>query len=809
MEETKNIILPIQGMTCANCVATIERNLKKEKGVATVSVNLSSERAVVNFSENETNLNALIQRVERAGYGVLQVENDILLEALSDSHEVDRIAEKLGAMDGVMKVTGNVVQEKITVSYIPTMVDMQEIYKALKKIGFHPIIPVGALDSEQKAREREIKNQRTLLIVGLIFTIPLFVLSMAHDFNVLPEFLHMGKWLNYLFLALATPVQFYVGARFYQGAVKSLRGGSANMDVLIALGSSVAYVFSILVLTGLVQGHVYFETSAMIITLIRLGKYLEVNAKGRTSEAMKKLVNLQVKNATVKREGIEIKIPAEEIQVGDIIVVRPGEKIAVDGEVVDGHTSIDESLITGESLPVNKEAGDQVIGGTINKQGVMTFRATKIGKDTVLSQIIKMVEEAQSSKAPIQRLADTVSAYFVPIVILLALVTFVLWNFILKIPLSASDQTVFSRALINMTAVLVIACPCAMGLATPTAVMVGSGRGAERGILFRSAEALERAGKVDTLVFDKTGTITKGQPSVIDIFVIGKKYTENELVKLAASVENGSEHVLGEAILAEAGNRGIELVEMKDFHAFPGLGVSASVKENLVELGNERFLHQQGIFYTPDENVNRILQKKALTGIYIAVDKELVGVFGIADQIKSESIETVKKLKAMGMKVILLTGDNQATAEAIAYQAGIEDVLADVLPMGKADAISGLQREGRKVAMVGDGVNDAPALAQADVGIAVGTGTDVALSTAPITLLSGELGKVVEVVQLSKKTLNTIKQNLFWAFFYNVILIPVAAMGYLSPMFAAGAMAFSSVFVVTNSLRLKRAKIPA
>ncbi len=781
MEDTKNVILPIKGMTCANCVATVERNLKKEKGVGTVSVNLSSERAVVNYSQSETNLDALIHRVERAGYGVLQVENDILLEKLNDAHELDRIIEKLNSLEGVTKVVGNVVKEKITITYIPTMVDLQDLYKALQKIGFHPIIPEGAQDSEQKAREREIKHQKKLLVLGLIFTIPLFVLSMGRDFNLLPAFLQNAGWLNYLFLALATPVQFYIGAQFYSGAVKSLRGGSANMDVLIALGSTVAYIFSILVMAGIVQGHVYFETSAMIITLIRLGKYLEVKAKGRTSEAMKKLVNLQAKNATIKRDGKEIKIPVEEIQVGDILIVRPGEKVAVDGEVVEGNTSVDESLITGESLPVVKQPGDKVIGGTINKQGLIAFKATKIGKETVLSQIIRMVEEAQSSKAPIQRLADTVSAYFVPIVILLALITFVLWYFVLKIPLSSADQTVLSRAIIRMTAVLVIACPCAMGLATPTAVMVGSGKGAERGILFRSAEALERAGKVDTLVFDKTGTITKGQPAVIDIFLLDKKYKEDELLRLAASVENGSEHVLGEAILAEAGNRGLKLEKMTDFQAYAGLGVSARVGAQLVELGNERFLAQNGIQNRIDETVSKTLQEKALTAIYIAVDKKLAGVFGIADQIKSESVATVEKLKAMGIRVVLLTGDNRATAEAIARQVGIDDVLAEVLPMGKADAIKSLQEKGRNVVMVGDGVNDAPALAQADVGIAVGTGTDVALSTAPITLLSGELGKVVEVIQLSRKTLSTIKQNLFWAFFYNVILIPVAAMGSLSP----------------------------
>lgn len=807
MEKTKNIILPIQGMTCANCVATIERNIKKEAGVSNVSVNLSSERAVVNYSTQETDLDALIKRVERAGYGVLQVENDILLEKISSSHEVERIREKLSEVEGIIKVSGNVIKETISVTYIPTIVDIHEIYQVLKKLGYRPIIPTDVMDTEQKAREREIKKQRRLLVTGLVFTVPLFILSMARDFGLLPDFLNTLPWMNILFLSLATPVQFYVGAQYYEGAVKSLRGGSANMDVLIALGSTVAYVFSILVLTGVVQGHVYFETSAMIITLIRLGKYLEVRSKGRTSEAIRKLVNLQVKQATVRRDSKELKIPADEIKLGDLVVVHPGEKIAVDGQVIEGHSSVDESLITGESLPVEKGVGDQVIGGTINKQGFLVFEAQKIGKDTVLAQIIRMVEEAQSSKAPIQRLADTVSAYFVPIVILVALITFVLWNYLLQIPLTDPSQTLLSRALINMTAVLVIACPCAMGLATPTAVMVGSGRGAEMGMLFRSAEALERAGRIDTIVFDKTGTITKGQPSVVHIFVLGTKFGENELLQLAASVENGSEHVLGEAILAEAGNRGLELLEMKEFQASPGLGISAQVSDQLIEIGNERFLKKQNIVYVPNPDLSKVLNEKALTGVYMAVDKKVVGIFGIADQIKTESIATVKQLKALGLDVILLTGDNQGTAKAIADQVGIENVMADVMPVGKAGAIKTLQDSGKKVAMVGDGVNDAPALAQADIGIAVGTGTDIALSTASITLLSGELGKVVDAIKLSRKTLSTIKQNLFWAFFYNIILIPIAAMGYLSPMFAAGAMAFSSVFVVTNSLRLKKAKI--
>lgn len=806
MTENRQITLPILGMTCANCVATVEKSLAKTDGVQNASVNLSSERAAVRFDPQKTNVIDLIAQVKSSGYEVALGEANILLQGITDGADTIRIEKALNTIEGVIQTQVNLASERVFARYVPTLVSQNDLRQEIRKAGFKVVEEGGELqDAEENARKKEIVHQRQLLLISLIFSLPLFIVSMSRDFGLLPMSIAHARWLDWVFLILATPVQFFVGWQYYVNGFKALRNKSANMDVLVAMGTSAAYFYSFVVVLGIIPGHGFFETSAVIITLVRLGKYLEAKAKGGTGDAIRKLLNLRPKKASVIHDGIEIEVFAEDLQVGDIVIVRPGEKIAVDGMVVEGHSSIDESMLTGESLPVEKKPGDKVFGATLNKSGLIKFEATKIGKDTALSQIIKLVEDAQASKAPIQNLADKISAIFVPIVIGIAVITFLIWYFLIPLPPN-SDVTLLARAIINSVSVLVIACPCAMGLATPTAVMVGTGRGAQMGILIKSSESLEHAGSVDVVVLDKTGTITRGQPKVTDIIVKEFEGSEEKLLQLAASVETGSEHPLGEAVTAEASQRGIPLLEISAFKARSGKGVVAEVEGKTIVIGNQNLFKSHGIAFASYLNEITELEVQAKTVILVAVENKLAGIIGIIDTIKDYSIEAVNSLHKMGLKTVMITGDNQLTAEVIASQVGIDQVMANVLPGQKANQIKQLQEQGKVTAMVGDGINDAPALTQANIGMAIGTGTDVAIASAPIVLISGDLRSVPLAIRLSRKTLKTIKQNLFWAFFYNAILIPAAGMGFLNPILAAAAMSFSSIFVISNSLRLKRFK---
>ena len=809
MTEIKLTSLPVTGMDCANCATAVERNINKVVGVDDAQVNLTTERATIKYNPDLTAVSEIIGKIKKAGYGVAEGHAEILIKNITDQREGNSIEDKLLKLDGTISVNLNWVSGKANVAFLPTMVTQQEILEYLVESGIDASVIGDHLeDTEEVIRQQEINNQKRLLIVGLIFTIPLFLLSMARDFGLIGAWSHQA-WVNWLMLLLATPVQFYVGKQYYIGAIQSIKNGSANMDVLVALGSTAAYLYSIPVLLGIIPGHVYFETSAMIITLIKTGKFLEVRARGKTSEAIKKLMRLSPDEAIVIREGNEITIPINDVQVGDKLLVKPGGKIPVDGTVIDGYSDVDESMITGESLPVSKTIGADVVGGTINKQGILKFKATKIGKETVLAQIIKLVEEAQGSKPPIQRLGDRVSAIFVPAVVMIALITFLVW--LLLIPSSpGSDTSQFARAMINATAVLLIACPCAMGLATPTAVMVGTGRGAENGILYKSGEALEIAGNITAVVLDKTGTITKGEPALTNIYLTesGKKhYTEDEILILAGSVERMSEHPLGEAIVNYCAQKGYKLLVPDTFAAIVGKGVKAVVDSVPVIVGNTTLMDDEGITWKSVAEVIEGFRVDGKTAILVALNGRISAVIAVADTIKENAKQAIATLVGQGLEVSMITGDNYQAAQAIAKQAGISKVLAEVLPGDKSAVVAEMQKDGAVIAMVGDGINDAPALAQADVGISLGTGTDIAIAAAPVSLISGDLTGVSKAIRLSRVTLQTIKQNLFWAFFYNIILIPVAAAGFLNPILAAAAMAVSDIFVIGNSLRLNRKNI--
>ncbi|USL26459.1 heavy metal translocating P-type ATPase [Priestia megaterium] len=803
-DKQKEATLQITGMTCAVCSNRIEKGLKKIEGVKEANVNLALERSTIIFDPSKTSPQVFEEKIEKLGYGVVSEKAEFAITGMTCAACSTRIEKGLNKLEGVTKASVNLALETASVEYSPSQIAPQDITQRVEKLGYGAKLKSEEKEEEQSYREKELGKQKGKFWFSLILSVPLLWAMVSHftftSFIPLPHML-MNPWVQ---LSLATPVQFVVGKQFYVGAFKALRNKSANMDVLVALGTSAAYFYSLYsslksLGSSAHTDQLYYETSAILITLILLGKLFEANAKGRSSEAIKKMMGLQAKTAVVVRDGAEVEIPVEEVQKGEVIFIKPGEKVPVDGEIIEGQSALDESMLTGESVPVDKNVGDKVIGATLNKNGFLKIKATNIGKETALAQIIKVVEEAQGSKAPIQRLADYISGIFVPIVVGIALLTFFVWY----IWIAPGE---FAPALEKLIAVLVIACPCALGLATPTSIMAGSGRAAEFGILFKGGEHLEATHKIDTILLDKTGTVTNGTPELTDVR-IAQGYKENELLQLVASAERLSEHPLAQALVAGIKNKGIEIQDPLSFEAIPGYGVKATVQERELLVGTRKLMNQYKVNIDTALEEMTNLEQEGKTAMLVALDGKYAGMLAVADTIKATSKEAVSRLKEMGLEVMMITGDNRQTAQAIAMQAGIEHVIAEVLPEGKAEEVKKLQQQGKKVAMVGDGINDAPALALADIGMAIGTGTDVAMEAADITLMRGDLMSIADAIEMSRKTISNIKQNLFWAMGYNTLGIPIAAVGLLAPWVAGAAMAFSSVSVVLNALRLQRVRL--
>ncbi|MFD2212601.1 heavy metal translocating P-type ATPase [Metabacillus endolithicus] len=803
-QEIKEAVLPITGMTCASCAVRIEKGLKKVEGVEEANVNFALERTSIKYNPNVVKIEDFKKKINDLGYEVVEEKVDLAIIGMTCAACATRIEKGLNKIEGVTNATVNLALESATVAYNPSQIGTKEIIEKIEKLGYQASEKGEQKEDVADLKAKEVEIQQGKFFFSLILSIPLLWAMVSHfsftSFIYLPD-MFMNPWVQ---LALATPVQFIVGKQFYVGAFKALRNKSANMDVLVALGTSAAYFYSLYLSIASIgsEAHMielYYETSAVLITLIILGKLFEVRAKGRSSEAIKKLMGLQAKTATVFRNGVEQEVALEDVVVGDILYVKPGEKVPVDGEIIEGRSALDESMLTGESVPVDKTIGDSVIGATINKNGFLKVKATKVGRDTALSQIIKVVEEAQGSKAPIQRLADQISGIFVPIVVAIAFLTFFVWF----IWITPGD---FAEALEKLIAVLVIACPCALGLATPTSIMAGSGRAAEIGVLFKGGEHLEMTHRLTTILLDKTGTVTNGAPILTDVLV-EKHVNEEEFLQLVGTAEKQSEHPLAEAIVTGIKEKKIELSDVEEFEAIPGYGIKAKVNNQTILAGTRKLMQKYNINIEQALPTMENLEESGKTAMLIAINNQYAGLVAVADTIKATSKEAVKRLKEMGLEVVMITGDNERTAKAIATEAGIDSVVAEVLPEGKAEEVKKLQKEGKIVAMVGDGINDAPALAIADIGMAIGTGTDVAMEAADITLIRGDLNSIADAIFMSKKTIRNIKQNLFWAFAYNALGIPVAALGFLAPWLAGAAMAFSSVSVVLNALRLQRVKL--